>query len=193
MLIHQNNQATTSPAPTAARRTRLGDQTSAPASPRAQALRALFLMGASIAAIASPSFARASDCSITYTAEAQMSEVIERHHFAFEGYDTLCSALQAAHLKLDIDGDKGVLNDRAFAWVSIRLARKSTTVNSDLASETTKITTPADDATASKMAMEAINDSLANIAAEQDKYIQSVAAEEARLRASLAAKATDDH
>jgi hypothetical protein len=175
MLIRRDNQATT------------------PASSRAQALRALFLMGASIVAIASPSFARASDCSITYTADTQMSEVIERNHFAFEGYDTLCPALQAAHLKLDIIGDKGVLNDRAFAWVSVRLARESTTVTSDFASETTKIASPADDATASTLAMEAINDSLTNIATEKDKYIPSVAAEEARLRASLTAKATDKH
>jgi hypothetical protein len=193
MLIHRDNRATTPTTPTAARRIRLADQTSAPTSSRAQALRALFLMGATIAAIASSSFARASDCSIVYTAAAQTSEVIERHHFAFEGYDALCSALQTAHLKLDIDGDKGVLNDRAFAWVSVRLARESTTVTSDFASETTKIATPADDATASTLAMEAINDSLANIATEKDKYIQSVAAEEARLRASLTAKTTDKH
>jgi mannose/cellobiose epimerase-like protein (N-acyl-D-glucosamine 2-epimerase family) len=193
MLIHRGHQATTPPAPIAPRRIRLGDQTSAPAPSRGQALRALFLMGASIAAIASPGFARAADCSITYTADARMSEVIERDHFAFDGYETLCSALQAADLKLDIIGDKGVLNDRAFAWVSVRLARESTTVTSDFVSETTKIATPADDATATKIAMHAINDSLANMTAEKDKYIQSVAAEEARLRMLLTAKATDKH
>jgi hypothetical protein len=187
MPIHRDNQATTPAAPIAPSRPRLAEPTPAPALSRGQALRALFLIGASIAVIASPSFARAADCSITYTADTQISDMIEREHFSFEGYDELCSALQAAHLKVDIDDDKGVLNDRAFAWVSIRLARVSTSVTSDLYSTTTKITTPADEETASKATMDAINESLANIATEKDKYIQSVAAEEARLRAALAA------
>lgn len=177
MRIHRDHQTTTPAAPRASRSGR--------------ALRVLFLTGASIAAIASPSLARAADCSITYSADDQIGDVIEREHFGFEGYDALCAALQAAHLKVVIEGDKGVLDDRAFAWVNIRLARKSTTVTSDFARQTTKIITPADDATASKAVMDAINESLENIATEKDKYIQSVAAEEARLRAALTARAAD--
>jgi hypothetical protein len=131
--------------------------------------------------------ARAADCSINYTADNQTADVIQREHFGFDGYDALCSALQAAHLKLDIDSDKGVLNDRAYAWVIIRLASDSTGVPSDRLSSTTKITTPADEETASKALMDVINDSLATIAAKKDEYIQSVAAEEGRLRKTLMA------
>ena len=176
MFILRDNPAAAPKAPVVPRRLRLGGP----------ALSALLLMGAAIAA---PGLARASDCSITYTADDAMTAVIEHEHFGFAGYDELCPALKAAHLKIDIDGDKGVLNDRAFVWVMVRLESVSTTVTSDFYRSTTKITTPADEETASKAAMDAVNESLEHIAAEKDKYIQSVAAEEARLRGLLNGKA----
>jgi hypothetical protein len=141
-----------------------------------------------IAAIMAPGFARAADCSITFNADDPMTEVINREHFDFQGYDALCAALQAGHLQVDIDSDRGVIDDKAFAWVRVRLARISTTVRSDIARSTTRLATPADEATAAKAEMDALNESLENVATERDAYIKSVGEEEARLRAALAAK-----
>jgi hypothetical protein len=145
------------------------------------------LLALPAAATAAPIPPRASPaCAISYDARADLTETIRAERFTFEGYDALCALLDREGMALDIVSSSGVLQERAYGWVSIRLVRTSTRVYGALSRSSTTISREANSPEAQRLTLQSTNSVLHDIARSPNEFVQSVAEEEARLRRALA-------
>lgn len=129
--------------------------------------------------------AEGSACEVAYSAAPQITEVLRERGFAFESYDRLCAALRQHGLELTITGTRGINLERAYGWASVTTRRAATGVLSTREHLSTYLDMEATDAVAEDVLYEAINAAANNVAGEIDEHVRSIAAEEARLRATL--------
>jgi len=139
------------------------------------------------AAPAAPPPAKLSACSITYASEGDLRDVLRERGFGFRGYDALCERLRRDGLMVDFTHSSGVLTERAYGWVIARLMRRATRVQGTLAQSNTSMSRTASTPEAKGLLFDAANAALESVAADLDAHAASVAAEEARLRAAMAA------
>lgn len=128
-------------------------------------------------------------CSITYASAGDLTEVLKDGGFKFTGYDKLCRRLAADNMSVDFTHSSGVLQGRSYAWVTVRLARKSNNVLSTIAHSFTTISEVADTPQAKRILWDSANSALEWVASDPDSYFASVATEETRLRLALATPA----
>lgn len=127
------------------------------------------------------------ECDIRYTADSGLTEALRGIGFGFEGYDKLCRRLRETDMGVDFTTSSGVLKERSYAWVNVRLYRRSNGVLSVGSRSTTTMSNVADTPEARRALLESANSTLAAIASDPEPYFSSVAAEEARLRSVFAA------
>jgi hypothetical protein len=126
-------------------------------------------------------------CSIFYDAPPALTQTVEANGFDFKGYDALCARMRRENVGVQVDASEGVLTERAFGWVNIRLYRRSTRIASTLKQANTTLSRAADTPAARKVTWEALNSALAEIARDGEPFFVSLREEEARLKAVLAA------
>jgi len=125
-------------------------------------------------------------CEINHSASPPITEVLRDRGFAFESYDRLCAALRQHGLELTITGTSGIELERAYGWASVTTRRAETGVLSTREHLSTYLDMEATDAVAADVLYEAINTAANLIADEIDQHVQSIEAEEARLREAFA-------
>lgn len=135
-----------------------------------------------VAAMATPA---EPPCTIAYDAPDDLTQVVQRDGFSFDGFDRLCGRLQRDDLKVLVTSMNGVLLDRAYGGVSVTLVRDATGVAGTITQQSMVMDRVADSPTARRAAMSALNNALRDIAADPEPYIRSVAANEVRLRRKL--------
>lgn len=125
------------------------------------------------------------ECIIRYTPDGDLTEVLRNEGFKFAGYDKLCRRLRAADMAVDFTNSSGVLRERSYAWVTVRLYRRSNGVLSKSAYSTTILSDIADTPRAQRILWDSVNQALDAVANNPEPYFASVAAEEIRLRSAF--------
>ncbi|WP_375427791.1 hypothetical protein [uncultured Sphingomonas sp.] len=94
--------------------------------------------------------------------------------------------LAAAGLGLDITSSNGVLAERSYCWVHVTLYRRATRVVGGSGRSVTTLSRTASTPEADDVMMGALSEALEDLAQTPERYIESVASEESRLRQALA-------
>lgn len=113
-------------------------------------------------------------CSITYAADDDMKDTIRRLSFIFDGYDSLCARLRAEKMGIDITSAQGVLTDRAFGWATVHLYHIGINIPGFDGIARTILDRDPSSPSAQQAAWKAVNNTLADIAADPQPYIDSV-------------------
>ena len=126
-------------------------------------------------------------CSIDYSANSTLTDLIKSRGFRFDGYDRLCPMLAARGLGLDIISDSGVLAERSYGFIFVALRRVKTAVVGSKGRSSVVVSRTVSTPEAENMMMEALSNALTEFAKAPEPFMDAVDAEEARLRRTLAA------
>lgn len=125
-------------------------------------------------------------CAIGYNASDTLTETIKSEQFAFEGFNKLCETLRKEQLQIFVTSSSGVLEQRAYGWVTVTLGRLSNGVLGTISQSSTTLSKKSDSPEAKRLMMESLNKALQVIARDPSSYVESVVIEEIRLRQTLA-------
>jgi len=113
-------------------------------------------------------------CAIRHTAEGTLKESIHEDGFSFKGYDALCKRLKQEGLTLAIVSDSGVLAERSYGWVNVRLRRTSSGISGWFSRVCTILSREASTPAAKKAEYDALNSVAEQIARDPAPFIASV-------------------
>lgn len=135
----------------------------------------------------SPATAQAAKprCSITHDASGPLLAELEANGFAFPGYDDFCTKLKASNVSITIIHSIGVLDNRAYAWVSVSLRDRKTDILGEAYQSSTALRTPADTPTAQHAALGCLNDVLGTMAKKTDAYLDGLRANVQNVREKI--------
>ncbi|MET3725881.1 hypothetical protein [Sphingomonas trueperi] len=114
-----------------------------------------------------------------------MKESIREDGFNFKGYDALCKRLKQEGLTLAIVSDSGVLAERSYGWVNVRLKRTSSGVSGGFSRVCTIMSREASTPAAKKAEYDALNSVAEQIARDPAPFIESVVEAESIAKSAL--------
>lgn len=117
-----------------------------------------------------------------------MTELVRQHGLEFVGYNRLCAMLRTHGMGLSIASSSGVLAERSYGWVSIKLYRKVNGIGGTHSRSSTSLSHMASSPEASRLLLEALSFALTEIAESPERYIASVVEAETMSRRALASK-----
>jgi hypothetical protein len=120
-------------------------------------------------------------CQIEGLYGAQVGEIVAEG-YAFPEFASFCPWLRDNGLGLEISGDSGVIEDRAYGWATIRLVRRSDRLIARVYSQTTALSNDANATGARNALRGAVNSALSLIAQNRDEHLTRFGQYQAQLR-----------
>jgi hypothetical protein len=127
----------------------------------------------------------ASPCLIDTRTGPEIRQVLAQFGLNFDGYDSLCSALDSAGMGVALDGVQGQVGDRSYGLIMLKVFDRSNNIESLAQVSVTSLDMELTSEGSAMALIRAINGGMQFLSTNSANYIASTHAETARLQTLL--------